>query len=64
MTTRMNKRYIKPTAKVIDISAESILAASIGLDNDNKVDTSDPDNQLGREDGNAGVSPNVWEQGW
>ncbi|MDE5560418.1 MAG: hypothetical protein K2J00_01225 [Bacteroidaceae bacterium] len=60
----MNKTYIKPTTKVIDISAESLLAASISLDNENKVDTSDPNNQLGREDGNIGVSPNVWEQGW
>ena len=64
MTTRMKKTYIKPAMKVIGISAETLLAASIGLDNENKVDTSNPDNQLGREDGNIGASPNVWEQGW
>ena len=58
----MKKTYITPEVEVIKVGAISMLAASMGISND-EVDTSGNGVQLGRED-NTPSSPNLWEQGW
>ena len=58
----MKKTYIAPSVEVIKVGAISMLAASMGI-NDNTVDTSGDGVQLGRED-NTPSRPNLWEQGW
>ena len=63
--TKMKKTYIAPSVGVIKVGAISMLAASIGLhDDDTQVDTSEEGAQLGREDDNTPSRPNLWEQGW
>ena len=59
----MKKTYITPEVEVIKVGAISMLAASMGINDDKEVDTSGDGVQLGRED-NAPSSPNLWEQGW
>ena len=59
----MKKTYIAPSVEVIKVGAISMLAASMVINNNSTVDTSDEDVQLGRED-NTPSSPNLWEQGW
>ena len=58
----MKKTYITPEMEVIKVGAVSMLAASLGISND-EVNTSAEGVQLGRED-NTPSSPNLWEQGW
>ena len=59
----MKKTYIAPSVEVIKVGAISMLAASMVINNNSTVDTSDEDVQLGRED-NTPSRPNLWEQGW
>lgn len=59
----MKKTYIAPSAEVIKVETVSILAASLNLNDDTQVDTSDG-GQLGREDNYTPYRPNLWEQGW
>ena len=58
----MKKTYIAPSVEVIKVGAISMLAASMGINND-PVDTSEEGVQLGRED-NTPSRPNLWDQGW
>lgn len=58
----MKKTYITPEMEVIKVGAVSMLATSMGL-NEDTVDTSGDGVQLGRED-NTPSRPNLWEQGW
>ena len=58
----MKKTYITPEMEVIKVGAVSMLAASLGISND-EVNTSAEGVQLGREDNNPS-SPNLWNQGW
>ena len=58
----MKKTYITPEMEVIKVGAVSMLAASLGV-NEDAVDTSGDGVQLGRED-NTPSRPNLWEQGW
>lgn len=57
----MKKTYIEPSVEVVELDAESILAASLAT-SDEEVDTN-VDPQLGREDVKHSDT-NVWEQGW
>ena len=59
--TTMKKTYIAPSVEVIKVGAISMLAASLGV-NEQEVDTET--DQLGREDDNTPSRPNLWEQGW
>ena len=59
----MKKTYITPEVEVIKVGAISMLAASLDINNNTGVDTSQPDGQLGRED-NTPSRPGIWEQGW
>ena len=59
----MKKTYITPEVEVIKVGAISMLAASLGINNDKEVDTSGDGVQLGRED-NTPSRPGIWEQGW
>ena len=59
----MKKTYITPEVEVIKVGAISMLAASMGINDDKEVDTSDGGVQLGREDNNPS-RPNLWDQGW
>ncbi len=45
----MKKTYISPLMVEVNVEAEQMLAASLKMDNEKTVDTSDPANQLGRE---------------
>ncbi len=58
----MKKTYITPEMEVIKVGAVSMLAASLGV-NEDTVDTSGDGVQLGRED-NTPSRPNLWDQGW
>ena len=58
----MKKTYITPEMEVIKVGAVSMLAASMGV-NEDTVDTSGNGVQLGRED-NTPSRPNLWDQGW
>ena len=58
----MKKTYITPEMEVIKVGAVSMLAASMGV-NEDTVDTSGAGVQLGRED-NTPSRPNLWDQGW
>ena len=58
----MKKTYITPEMEVIKVGAVSMLAASMGV-NEDAVDTSGNGVQLGRED-NTPSRPNLWDQGW
>ena len=58
----MKKTYITPEVEVIKVGAISMLAASMGI-SDEEVNTSGEGVQLGRED-NTPSRPNLWDQGW
>ena len=58
----MKKTYITPEMEVIKVGAVSMLAASMGV-NEDAVDNSGDGVQLGRED-NTPSRPNLWDQGW
>ena len=45
----MKKTYISPLMTEVNVEAEQMLAASVKVDGSKEVDTSDPANQLGRE---------------
>ena len=55
--------YVAPEVETIKVNAMNMLAASMGINDKTKVDTSAEGVQLGREDNNPS-SPNLWEQGW
>ncbi len=55
----MKKNYISPLMVEVNVEAESMLAASLKLDNDNTVDTSDPNAQLGGD--RRGEWGNLWK---
>lgn len=59
----MKKTYITPALEVIKVCASSLMASSMGINN-NEEDAVDTSNggQLGREDNPS--RPNLWEQGW
>ena len=59
----MRKTYIAPSVEIIKVGAISMLAASIGINDNTEVNTSEDGVQLGRED-NTPSSPNLWDQGW
>ena len=59
----MKKTYITPEVEVIKVGAISMLAASLGVNNNTEVDTSGDGVQLGRED-NTPSRPGIWEQAW
>ena len=54
----MKKNYISPLMVEVNVEAEQMLAASLGI-SDNEVDTSTPGNQLGG--GHRGTWGNLWE---
>ena len=54
----MKKNYILPLAVEVNVEAEQMLAASLGI-SDKEVDTSEPGNQLGG--GHRGTWGNLWE---
>ena len=60
----MKKTYIAPQVEVIKVGAVSMLAASLELKDDVKVDTSGDGVQLGREDKHTPSNPNLWDQVW
>ena len=55
----MKKVYISPLMTEVNVEAEQMLAASLGVNSDKEVDTSDPANQLGG--GHRGTWGNLWE---
>ena len=56
----MKKTYISPLMTEVNVEAEQMLAASIKMGSDDqKVDTSDPANQLGG--GHRGTWGNLWQ---
>ena len=59
--TYMKKTYVSPLTVEVSMEAEQMLAASLGVndDNDNKVDTSIPGNQLGGN--HRGEWGNLWQ---
>ena len=59
----MKKMYVAPEVETIKVNAMNMLATSMGINDNTKVDTSVPGTQLGREDNNPS-SPNLWEQVW
>ena len=58
----MKKTYITPSVETIKVSAVNMLAASLGI-NEETVDTSVADVQLGRED-NGPSAPGIWDSEW
>ena len=54
----MKKNYVSPLMVEVNVEAEAMLAASLKLDNDKTVDTSDG-GQLGGE--NRGEWGNLWK---
>ena len=56
--TYMKKTYVSPLAVEVSMEAEQMLAASLGV-NDNEVDTSEPGNQLGGN--HRGEWGNLWQ---
>ena len=54
----MKKTYISPLMTEVNLEAEQMLAASLGI-NDEKVDTSTPGNQLGGN--HRGEWGNLWK---
>ena len=54
----MKKEYTSPLAVEVSVAAESMLAASIKIDNDKTVDTSVSGNQLSGE--RRGEWGNLW----
>ncbi|MBO5172939.1 MAG: hypothetical protein J6B83_07845 [Bacteroidaceae bacterium] len=59
----MKKTYISPAQSIVNINACAMIATSLPVGNNEQfVDTSVDDGQLGREDNPS--RPNIWEQGW
>ena len=54
----MKKTYVSPLMVEVNIEAESMLAASLKLDNENKVDTSNGGQLSG---GSRGTWGNLWQ---
>ena len=54
----MKKTYVSPLMVEVNVEAESMLAASLKLDNDKTVDTSKDGGQL--SGGNRGEWGNLW----
>ena len=54
----MKKNYTSPLATEVSVAAESMLAASLRIDNKNTVDTSVSGNQL--SGGRRGEWGNLW----
>ena len=54
----MKKNYVSPLAVEVSVVAESMLAASLAIDNTKTVDTSVNGNQLGGE--SRGEWGNLW----
>ena len=55
----MKKSYISPLMTEVNVEAEQMLAASLGVNSDKEVDTSDPGNQLGGN--HRGEWGNLWK---
>ena len=58
----MKKTYITPSVETIKVSAVNMLAASMIINRERTVDTSNGE-QLGRED-NGSSAPGVWDSEW
>ena len=54
----MKKTYVSPLMVEVNVEAESMLAASLQMNSDKTVDTSDANNQL--SGGNRGEWGNLW----
>ena len=54
----MKKTYVSPLMVEVNIEAENMLAASLKLDNENKVDTSNGGQLSG---GSRGTWGNLWQ---
>ena len=54
----MKKNYVSPLATEVNVAAESMLAASLKLDNEKTVDTSKDGGQL--SGGSRGEWGNLW----
>ena len=59
-TRYMKKTYVSPLMVEVNVEAESMLAASLKLDNDNTVDTSKDGAQL--SGGSRGQWGNLWDR--
>ncbi len=55
----MKKTYVSPLMTEVNVEAESMLAASLKMDNEKTVDTSNPGSQLGG--GHRGEWGNLWK---
>ena len=55
----MKKTYVSPLMVEVNVEAEQMLAASIGVNSEKKVDTSTPGAQL--DGGHRGTWGNLWE---
>ena len=54
----MKKTYVSPLASEVNVAAETMLAASVRIDGDKSVDTTQDGAQLGG--GNRGEWGNLW----
>ena len=54
----MKKTYVSPLMTEVNVEAEQMLAASLGI-NDKEIDTSDPNAQLGGD--RRGEWGNLWK---
>ena len=54
----MKKTYVSPLASEVNVAAETMLAASVRIDNNKTVDTTEDGAQLGG--GNRGEWGNLW----
>ncbi len=55
----MKKNYVSPLMVEVNVAAETMLAASLKMDNEKTVDTSNPGQQLGG--GHRGEWGNLWQ---
>ena len=55
----MKKTYVSPLATEVNVEATNMLAASLKLNNDKTVNTSDPNAQL--SSGHRGTWGNLWQ---
>ena len=55
----MKKTYISPLMTEVNVEAEQMLAASLGVNSDKEVDTSTPGGQLGGN--HRGEWGNLWK---
>ena len=54
----MKKTYVSPLAAEINVATENMIAASVNIDKDTTVDTTQPGGQLGNT--NRGEWGNLW----